>query len=251
MEDMENSNIEKKRDWLMPISILISALMISVALIYNVGQKSDSAPAEDLLGGAQPVGLTALREPSDKDHWRGPKDAKIVLVEYSDTECPYCKLFHQTILKTLEKYPNDFAWVYRHHPIAKLHSKAPKEAEATECASELGGNDGFWNYLIRLMEVTPANNGLDTLELPKIATFIGLDEAKFKDCLASGKYADKVNKEVQEIEKMGSFGTPYGILIFGDKKYEIGGFVPFDESSEFYRPGSQTFKMMIDSLLGK
>lgn len=249
---MENQNTEKKRDWLMPASILIAAAMVSVALIYNVGQKSGTNPQEeDLLNGARPIGLTALREPSDKDHFRGPKDAKIVLVEYSDTECPFCKMFHNTLLQVVKEYPNDFAWVYRHFPIAQLHSKAAKEAEAMECAAELGGNDGFWKYMDRLMEITPSNNGLDTLELPKIATFVGLDEAKFKDCLASGKYADKVNKEIAEAQEIGAQGTPYSVLIFDGQKYEIGGFVPFDENSELYRPGSQTFKMMIDSLLEK
>ena len=248
---MENQNVEKNKDWLMPVSILIAAVMVSVALIYNVGQKSNTNNQEDLSGAPQPVGLAALREPDSKDHFRGPKDAKVVLVEYSDTECPFCKLFHQTLLKTLEKYPNDFAWVYRHHPIAQLHSKAPKEAEALECAAELGGNDGFWKYLDRIMEVTPANNGLDSSELPKIATFIGLDEVKFKDCLASGKYSEKVSSEVKEAEKMGQLGTPYGVLIFGDKKYEVGGFIPFDENSEMYRKDSQTFEMLMNSILNK
>jgi protein-disulfide isomerase len=251
MENMDNQNMEKKKDWLMPASILIAAGMVSVALIYNVGQKSGEPTEDGQLTGPQPIGLTALREPGSKDHWRGPQDAKIVLVEYSDTECPFCQLFHNTLAQAAKEYPNDFAWVYRHYPIAQLHSKATKEAEATECAAELGGNDGFWQYMDRLMEVTPANNGLDTLELPKIAAFVGLDEAKFKDCLASGKYADKVNKEIAEAQEIGAQGTPYSVLIFDGQKYEIGGFIPFDENSEYYRPGAQTFKMMLDSLLNK
>lgn len=246
---MDNQNSEKKRDWLMPASILIAAAMVSVSLIYNVGQKSGGGAESGLTNEPQPIGLAGLREPDSKDHWRGPQDAKIVLVEYSDTECPFCKLFHKTLAQAANEYPKDFAWVYRHYPIAQLHSKAAKEAEATECAAELGGNDGFWKYMDRLMEVTPANNGLDLAELPKIAAFIGLDEAKFKDCLASGKYADKVMREIAEAEKVGAQGTPYSVLMFGDQKYELGGYVPFDEKSEMYRPGAQTFKMMLDSLL--
>ena len=243
--------MEKKRDWLMPVSILIAAAMVSVALVYNVGQKSNSETEGDQLNENQPIGLVSLREPSSKDHVRGSLDAKIVLVEYSDTECPFCKLFHNTLAQAAKEYSKDFAWVYRHYPIAQLHSKSAKEAEATECAAELGGNDGFWKYLDRLMEVTPSNNGLDSAELPKIATFIGLEEAKFKDCLASGKYAEKVSKEIAEAQKIGAQGTPYSVLIFNGQKYEIGGFIPFDENSELYRPGSQTFKMMVNSLLEK
>ena len=83
---------------------------------------------------------------TDKDWIRGKKDAKITLVEFSDTECPYCKKIHPALKRIVEENP-EVRWVYRHFPLVSLHSKAPKEAEALECAGELGGNDAFWAYL--------------------------------------------------------------------------------------------------------
>ena len=96
------------------------------------------------------------------------------VVEFSDLECPFCKRFHATMQQTVAAYGGQVAWVYRHFPIDQLHSKAPKEAEATECAAELGGNDKFWAYTNRLMEVTPANNGLILPNLPRLQYSSGL-----------------------------------------------------------------------------
>jgi len=101
-------------------------------------------------------------------------NAPVKIVEFSDTECPFCKRFHTTMQQVVKDSNGQVAWVYRHFPLDQLHSKARKEAEATECAAELGGNEKFWAYLNRLMEVTPANDGLDLAELPVIAAYVGL-----------------------------------------------------------------------------
>ena len=69
--------------------------------------------------------------------------------------------------KIVADYKGQVAWVYRHFPIDSLHSRARKEAEATECANEFGGNTVFWQYLDKIFELTPSNDGLDPAELPK------------------------------------------------------------------------------------
>ena len=66
------------------------------------------------------------------------------------------------------------------------------EARPQFTVVELGGNDGFWKFMDRVMEVTPANNGLDPAELPKIAEYAGVNVAQFNDCLSSGRMAGKV-----------------------------------------------------------
>ena len=175
---------------------------------------------------------------TDKDWIRGRKDAKITLIEFSDTECPYCKKIHPTLKRIVEENP-EVRWVYRHFPLVSLHPKAPKEAEALECAGELGGNDAFWAYLDRLFEITPANNGLDLNELPNIAKYVGLNENKFKECLDSGKYAKKVQDHYNQAVAAGGRGTPYSIIITPDgNKIPISGAVSYTQ-----------LKQLIDSLL--
>lgn len=82
---------------------------------------------------------------TDKDHVKGNRNAKVVLVEYSDYECPFCERFHPTIVKISEEYKNDVAWAFRHFPLS-FHPYAQKSAEAAECVAKLEGNDAFWEY---------------------------------------------------------------------------------------------------------
>jgi protein-disulfide isomerase len=156
---------------------------------------------------------------TNSDYLRGNKDAEITLVEYSDLECPFCKQFHTTAKQVMTDYDGKVAWVWRHYPIAQLHSKAPKEAEAVECANELGGVDSFWKLVDKIYEVTPANNGLTLAELPTYASQIGLNQAKFKTCLDSGKYADKIEKAVTAATTLGASGTPANFIV--NKKGEV------------------------------
>lgn len=163
------------------------------------------------------------------DHLRGNEKAKVTIINYSDTECPYCKNFHNTMQQIYQTYGNKIAWVYRHFPLTQLHPKAPKEAEATECAAELGGNTKFWAYLDKIFEVTPSNNGLDAAQLPIIAEQVGLDKNKFETCLNSGKYANKIQTAIAAAEAAGAQGTPYSVILAGDQKIPIEGAVPLDQ----------------------
>ena len=131
--------------------------------------------------------------------------------------------------EVMDTYGKDgkVAWVYRHFPLDQLHSKARKEAVALECANEQGGNDKFWSYADRLYEITPANNGLDLAELPKIAEYVGLDVSKFNTCLASTKYDAHIEEEVQNAAATGGNGTPWSIVVGPKgKKYPLSGAQP-------------------------
>lgn len=85
------------------------------------------------------------------EHYRGAANAKIVLVEYSDFECPFCQRFHPTMVQLLEEYPQDVAWVYRHYPLS-FHPSAQKAAEASECVAKLADNETFWSFADSLYE---------------------------------------------------------------------------------------------------
>ena len=166
------------------------------------------------------------------------KNAEITIVEFSDAECPFCKRFHATMNQVIAEYGDKVKWGYKHAPLDSLHRKARKEAEAFECAGELGGNDGFWKYADRLLEITPSNDGLDPAQLPQIAEYVGLNRSKFEKCLASGKYAAKVQGHLAEATAAGLRGTPYSVLVSGDKTIPISGAQPFEQ-----------VKSIIDSVL--
>jgi protein-disulfide isomerase len=227
------------------IMVLVSFIIVSVMFFKGFtpskgGSANNGAPTNVAANGAeeqQPAEVNML--PVTKDDWiRGDKDAKIVVVEYSDTECPFCKRHHETLKKLIEDYGGKVAWVYRHFPIPSLHSKAPKEAEALECAGDLGGNEAFWKYTDMVYENTPTNDGLDPAELPKFAEKIGLNKAKFEECLSSGKFTEKVKKMSEDAVSAGARGTPHNVVVFGDQKTPVAGAYPIEQ-----------FKSIIDPLL--
>ncbi len=121
------------------------------------------------------------------------------------------------------------AWVYRHFPIDSLHRKARKEAEALECASDLGGPSKFWEYTNLLYDTTNSNDSLPESELPRMAGAVGLDVNAFNACLSSGKFAAKVEEHYQDAVKAGGTGTPNSILITKDgTKTTIVGAQPYE-----------------------
>lgn len=224
-----------------PAAIVIAGGLIAAAIYFGVsqsnvqslvaGQQTSNQPAQPAAPAPAPPRPTigAFRPVDEKtDHIRGAANAKVTVIEYSDTECPFCKRFHPTMQQLLKEYPHDVRWVYRHFPLDALHSKARKESEATECAGELGGNDKFWAYVDRLFEVTPSNDGLDPAELPKIAEFVGLNRATFESCLSSGKYASRVADDLADAGAAGAQGTPYSIVLAANgEKFPINGAQPY------------------------
>lgn len=202
----------------MPIAIVIAGVIIAGAIFVSNKQ----APGQAGPVTEAPRGDIAISAVSSSDHLVGNPSAPVVIVEYSDTECPFCKNFHASmnnLIDTLGK-EGKVAWVYRHFPLWKaegggqaLHSRAGKEAEALECAAKIGGNDGFWKYTNELYSTTPANNQLDPAELPKIATRVGLDAAKLQACLNSNEMAAKVDVQYEEAKKAGAQGTPWSVVV--------------------------------------
>ncbi len=210
-----------------PFAIVIAGALIAGALYFS--QTKTAKPAVAL---PDTVSAEGIRPVDTNDHILGNPDADLVIVEYSDTECPFCKQFHATMRKVMETYGKDgkVAWVYRHFPIDQLHSKARKQAEATECAADQGGNDKFWAFTNTLYERTPSNNGFDEKQLPVIAKEIGLDVNAFNTCLSSGKFTAKVEADYQDGIKAGAKGTPYSLIVTkkDGSKVPINGAQPYE-----------------------
>jgi len=128
----------------------------------------------------------------------------------------------------MQDFPNDLAIAYRHYPLS-FHQNAQKEAEASECAAELGGNDAFWAFHDKVFERTTSNGtGFALTNLGPLAKEIGLDQTKFQNCLDSGKYAQKVMDEENSGTNVGVTGTPGTFLIDANGNSQlISGAVPY------------------------
>lgn len=192
-----------------PGAIIVAGALIAFGIYWSGREviptsNNQAAPvASENTGIIAPIGA--------EDHVIGDRRAPIVIVEYSDIECPFCKQFHQTLRQLMSTYGvnGQLAWAFRHFPV---HKNSVKEAEALECAAELGGNEGFWRYTDKIFEVTPSNDGLDLSLLPKIAKEVGLNEIAFAECINSGKYEEKILKQRDEAVAAGAEGTPYSVI---------------------------------------
>ncbi len=216
----------------MPMAIVLAGLLISGGLYFSSIQKAKiAANVQNNQAGGQQGNLESINKVTKDDHIRGSKDAEVIIVEYSDTGCYYCKKFHNTMKQIMAEHEakGDVAWVYRHFPIDSLHPTARHEAEALECANEQGGNEVFWKYTDKLYEITNSNNTLEASELSNIAAIIGLDVNAFNICLASGKYLKKIAEDEANAKETGGRGTPWSIVVAkSGKKYPLSGAMSVD-----------------------
>lgn len=202
-----------------PIAILIAGLLIAGSIYFN---RATVAPQKITVTDetTSVSNIDAFIPISASDHVKGNLDtAEVVIVDYSDLECPYCKLLHNTFAQIYKEHEKTgkVAWVYRHFPIS-IHQKSIKEAEAAECAAELGGNDAFWDFIDIVFEITPSNDGLDLAKLPDIAKQVGVDQAGFKSCLDSGKYTEKIKDSyTNSLKLVGVEATPFSALVVRGK----------------------------------
>ncbi len=116
------------------------SLPISGALPYE-----QLKAAIDAVNTQGTTGL-AMRAPSASDHIIGSATAPIVLVEYSDFQCPYCKMIHPALKQIVSESKGQIAWVYRDFPLYQIHPEAENSANAAECIAAQLGNDAFWKF---------------------------------------------------------------------------------------------------------
>ncbi|MDP2675209.1 MAG: thioredoxin domain-containing protein [Dehalococcoidia bacterium] len=158
-------------------------------------------------GGAAASPEAAVSAASEDDPTWGPEDASVVIVEFSDFQCPFCERFAtETLPRIQETYGDRVKFIYRDFPLSEIHPFAQKAAEAAQCAQEQGY---FWDYHDLLFE----NQGaLDVPDLKGYAEQVGADVDEFNGCLDSGKHQQEVLQDIQDGRTAGITGTP-GFLI--------------------------------------
>ncbi len=200
---------EKNNSLSIPMAIVGAGIIIAIGIYLS-----------NYKGTNPTIGVEAIKTESidikpvsNADHILGNPDAPITVVEFSDLECPFCKQFETTMNSLMDTYGKDgkLAWVYRHFPV---HPKrAEKEAEASECVNELGGNNAFWKFTEGIFATTSSDDNLDPAKLPIIAKNAGVDVSAFNTCLSSGKYYSLILSDSNDAKNAGAQGTPYSVII--------------------------------------
>ncbi len=211
-----------------PIAIVVAGALIGAALFFT---HRDSIPTP--LGGTAPATQTTKDIPpvTAADHIRGGDiNTPIIIVEYSDLECPFCKQFDATMKQVLAAYPGKVAWVIRNFPLQQLHPNAPKLALAAECIASLNGNDAYWKFLDSIIQQAPINTFFDMTKLTATAEGVGVNGKTFDSCVASGKFESKISAEFNDAVAAGGQGTPFSVIVVTKtgKKIPVPGSQPYD-----------------------
>jgi protein-disulfide isomerase len=134
--------------------------------------------------------------------FKGPKDAPITIVEFSDFQCSYCKRVLPVLQQVMEGYTGKIKLVFRDFPILSIHPHAQKAAEAAHCAGEQGK---FWEYHDLLFEKQDA---IPTMNYVEHAQALGLETTAFQACLEAKRYQETVERNYADGVKAGVSGTP-------------------------------------------
>jgi len=192
----------------------------------------------------QPSAPQIVNVSLDDDPFKGNANAPVIVVEFSDFQCPFCSRFYTQTLPLLEENYIDtgkIKFVYRDFPLDSIHPNARPAHIAAECADEQGK---FWEYHDILFDKQVEWQRLSSSDLQSTltlyATDLELQSASFETCLKSQKIADEVNKDSLDAARYGATGTP--AFFIGNEK---DGFVKLTGAQPY-----QSFQAVIDAQLG-
>ncbi len=189
------------------VSIIIAGVIIAGAIIFT-----NQHPAAPVAAAAAAPGAVAganVAPPSASDHIIGSITAPIVLIEYSDFQCPYCQMIYPSLKQIVQQSNGSVAWVMREFPLYQIHPNAMPGADAAECIAEQKGNDAFWTFadddFANQSSIGPAFFSAEAQKL-------GVNMATYNSCVSTHKYASKIQAEITDAENSGGNGTPFTII---------------------------------------
>ena len=214
-----------------PLAIVVGFALIAVAIYFSgIGKSTTPPPTTVATNQNAAAAAGAVRPVDETDYIRGNPNAPIMIVEYSDYDCPFCQVFHETMNQIMNEYGlgGRVAWVYRQMPIAALHPNSPKLSEAALCVGELAGQDAFWKFSDSVFRSREVNQQTNMTKVAALAADAGADPKAFNDCYTSRRMKDKVDASVNEGMAAGIEGTPHSSLLVGNQQAVIEGAQPYE-----------------------
>jgi protein-disulfide isomerase len=208
------------------VAIILVATLLNTFMVFRLTRKVD-ALGRPAVAAAQPaapaVPARTVDVSLDDDAVKGDANAPVVIVEFTDYECPFCgRHFVQTHARLVEQYieTGKVKLIVRDYPLS-FHPHAQKAAEAAECAGEQG-DDHYWAMHDQLF-ANQASLGVDNYK--RWAGELGLDQAAFDQCLDSGAMADEVANDLVDGTAYGVTGTPIffinGRMVSGAQPFAV------------------------------
>ena len=168
--------------------------------------------------------MTQLKVPvTERDHFQGPVDAPVTLVEYGDYECPHCARALPVIELIQRRLGQRLRFVFRNFPLTEIHPHAEQAAEAAEAA---GAREKFW--VMHDMIYEHQRDGLELRDLGQYAAAVGLDAMAVMQDVSAHLYLPRIREDFMSGVRSGVNGTPTffinGVRYDGDWA-DVDGFV--------------------------
>jgi protein-disulfide isomerase len=187
--------------------------------------KTSGAAAGGAAGGAAAAADEKKPMPSIVGApWKGNKNAKVTVVEFSDFQCPFCSRVEPTVAQVMKDYGDKIKFVWRNLPLP-MHPDAPLAAQAAMEAYKQKGSDGFWKMHDAIYTNQHAPDGIKRPALENYAQQQGLDMDKFKASLDSQSHKAEVDADAKMAADEGIQGTPAFII----NGYFVNGAQPYDK----------------------
>jgi protein-disulfide isomerase len=195
--------------------------------VYNEIMKSGKEPP--------PPEKKTVPAPTSANPFKGGANAKVVIQEFSDFQCPFCGRVEPTVKQITDTYGDKVKLVWRHKPLP-MHPDAPLASEASAEAFKQKGSDGFWKMHDLLFQNQSTPDGLKRPALEKYAEQLGLDTNKFKSALDNNTHKAQIDADSKVGDDAGISGTPAFVI----NGYFVSGAQPFPK-----------FKKLIDRAMAE
>jgi protein-disulfide isomerase len=214
-----------------PIAIIAGFSIVALAIFFGASNSSSQPPAATQSAAVNEVATIAIPPVNESDFVRGNPNAAVVIVEYSDYECPFCKQYHSVMRQVMSEYgaTGRVAWVYRQFPIPTLHPNSLKLSEAALCVGEIGGNDAFWEFSDILFDSRGLQDVINITRLPDFAEQAGISRAEFSRCYESGQMSEQLESQMRVAFDAGVRVTPYTAIMVGTDVEIVEGVLAYDE----------------------
>ena len=181
------------------VLVVLAGCALTITGLLVRRELSSALEIQDL----KPTRIDDWQKYSDNGRRVGPANAKVVVVEFSDFQCPFCKVAAQSLARIRAQYPNDVAIIYRHFPLEAAHPHALAAALASECA---GQQAHFQQFHDLLFEKQDSIGILAWEEFGRRAQVP--DEVRFQKCLRDRTYLSNVERDVATARQLKATGTP-------------------------------------------
>lgn len=154
----------------------------------------------------------ASEEAPDGRKIYGNLNARFTLVEFSETECPFCVKHHPTMKNLVDSSKGNINWEWKHLPLGFHNPAAMTQAIVGECVAEQKGNRMFWVYIDEVFKLSEGG-GKGVRDLPGLVASLGVDMSEIRKCAAGAKARDIVNADIQTAQSLNISGTPATIIV--------------------------------------